>query len=877
MAVVRYLFILLFLSVLCSESFAKKASIVEVDTFGSDPYEKLSNIGQYVIATGYNSIKGTKGSTVIDLLKLSDGELTFVESIDFNRLVTERDQLVVNDVIAYNDVFVFLVSTASSGILLVADIKDGKFNKREVAEFDYFSQYSEIFLGSENNLYIVDSNKVESISLRHFQLSNEYKVEQVSHRFFGVLPSIPVSRNRLTTTYGDNTLIFIANEEGGKATFYQVGITENGELEKEKKLDFFDAKGEYLTVGLRDGVLYMGTPRAGFQVAELTNEKVNVLQYFPELRVEGLGFMNDERLLTYQYRNATLFDIALPDEVSELTAFRADGTIQDFVHHQGSLLISSHTGGLQVFNEEESGAFSLAHEYQNSGIVRDFAIKGDTLVSSTEGKALNVWKIKESHTEAVTSFVHDDSVIQAVEFVGEDLLVLNFLDIIRYSMSDILQGVNSGEVVGSTNLLAHSQIIEMENGYVLNQGAGLAFFDKELNQKSLIELDDPLFARGGILEPLPYKNLLFLRTTVPNNPQIVVYDVNDLSDIAELNRFDISGSSITANMVIKDDILFVKEYVSNTAQISMYDISNTSDIKLVSQIDFNDEEFYYPTASLRIYGDFLSVVGTSALLYDISNTSSPVLIDQNENLTSNSISIAQDKNIFTVAKGSVGFIQRFMINLAPTQDALVLMLEEDSYKESVLTGHDDEGDGVSYDIVTEPSNGILEIIDAHNLKYTPFTDANGTDIAVLSAMDIHGNLTEFNVTFEISPINDAPVVRVINNTVIPNGSVSKNIGATDVDGDVLTYSLVEDVTNGSLTLLESGDYSYRANSGFSGTDVFTFEVSDGIETVQGTVSFNVQSAPPPAQKNSESSGGGSMGVMMLLLSLFAFRYRQLKN
>lgn len=79
----------------------------------------------------------------------------------------------------------------------------------------------------------------------------------------------------------------------------------------------------------------------------------------------------------------------------------------------------------------------------------------------------------------------------------------------------------------------------------------------------------------------------------------------------------------------------------------------------------------------------------------------------------------------------------------------------------------------------------------------------------------------------------------------------------DVDGDALTYSLVSDVSNGTLSLSTSGEYSYAANTGYSGADSFTYEMNDGTSVAQDMVTLSVQ-APK------EESSGGSFGTLLLL-------------
>lgn len=71
----------------------------------------------------------------------------------------------------------------------------------------------------------------------------------------------------------------------------------------------------------------------------------------------------------------------------------------------------------------------------------------------------------------------------------------------------------------------------------------------------------------------------------------------------------------------------------------------------------------------------------------------------------------------------------------------------------------------------------------------------------------------------------------------------------DADNDPLTASKVSDPANGALTLNSDGSFSYTPNAGFSGTDSFTYEVSDGTNTSNtATVNITVQPAETPPEE-----------------------------
>ena len=78
-------------------------------------------------------------------------------------------------------------------------------------------------------------------------------------------------------------------------------------------------------------------------------------------------------------------------------------------------------------------------------------------------------------------------------------------------------------------------------------------------------------------------------------------------------------------------------------------------------------------------------------------------------------------------------------------------------------------------------------------------------------------------------------------------AASTTLAATDIDGDVLTYIIVSNPSNGSLGSVNGADVTYTPTANWNGTDTFTFKSNDGtvdsnIATVTVTVA-TVNDAP----------------------------------
>ena len=79
--------------------------------------------------------------------------------------------------------------------------------------------------------------------------------------------------------------------------------------------------------------------------------------------------------------------------------------------------------------------------------------------------------------------------------------------------------------------------------------------------------------------------------------------------------------------------------------------------------------------------------------------------------------------------------------------------------------------------------------------------------------------------------NAVPVAFTDSYVVLPGGALSAVLTAGDADGDALTYSIVgSPPTQGTVQLNEeTGAFGYTANGNASGTDSFTFQVTDGSD------------------------------------------------
>jgi VCBS repeat-containing protein len=160
----------------------------------------------------------------------------------------------------------------------------------------------------------------------------------------------------------------------------------------------------------------------------------------------------------------------------------------------------------------------------------------------------------------------------------------------------------------------------------------------------------------------------------------------------------------------------------------------------------------------------------------------------------------------------------------------------------------------------EAANGSVSFNQgAGTFTYTPDADFNGTDSFTILIDDGNGGTTEQVVSVTVTPVNDAPTAPAANSvsTAEDGASVATAIGASDVDGDTLTYSQKPGFgpANGSVSFNQAaGTFTYTPDADFNGSDSFTIVVDDGnggtAEQVVAVTVTPVNDAPTAPASNS---------------------------
>jgi VCBS repeat-containing protein len=166
-----------------------------------------------------------------------------------------------------------------------------------------------------------------------------------------------------------------------------------------------------------------------------------------------------------------------------------------------------------------------------------------------------------------------------------------------------------------------------------------------------------------------------------------------------------------------------------------------------------------------------------------------------------------------------------VVNDAPVAAAQTVTTDEDTAAAMTLTGSDAEDSTLVYSVVTNPAHGTLTGTGA-NLTYTPAADYNGTDSFTFKVNDGAMDSAPATVTITITSVNDAPTAETQSVTTDEDTAKEITMAGSDVDGDILTYSIMTEPAHGTLGAVSGSKVTYTPAADYNGSDSFTFKVND---------------------------------------------------
>lgn len=157
----------------------------------------------------------------------------------------------------------------------------------------------------------------------------------------------------------------------------------------------------------------------------------------------------------------------------------------------------------------------------------------------------------------------------------------------------------------------------------------------------------------------------------------------------------------------------------------------------------------------------------------------------------------------------------------------------------LINDTDANDDPLTAILVTDVSSGNLALNADGSFIYTPDDDFYGTDTFTYVANDDFAESNIATVNIAVTPANDAPVANDQSVTTDRDTAKAITLTATDVDGDPLTWIIVDTPAHGTLSGT-APNLIYTPDENYYRQVSFTFKVNDGkVDSNVATVRISV--------------------------------------
>ncbi len=391
----------------------------------------------------------------------------------------------------------------------------------------------------------------------------------------------------------------------------------------------------------------------------------------------------------------------------------------------------------------------------------------------------------------------------------------------------------------------------------VNESAGNAVLTVSLDKPLNIDVTIDVAFGGGTATPgLDYdattQSVTFLAgSTTPQSINVPIVD-DSLAEPAETFVASMSTSTALSGQSLN---------LSDTATVTIGDNDNTAptvgprsftlaeDTTLSASLTGTDAEndpLTFSIVTQPSHGTINLVPSTGEFTYTPdANYNGPDSFDYKAN------DGTLDSNVATAS-----------LTITPVNDAPVatnnsLSTNEDTAVSGTLPATDADGDPLNFSIVSFPTHGILSSFNptTGDFTYTPNLNYNGPDSFSFKANDSALDSNVATIAITVDPVNDNPVANNGSGSILEDTQMIGALSASDVDGDVLTYSKVSDPAHGTLIVTATGTFVYTPESNYNGPDSFTFMVNDGTVD-SNTATYDITVIPvndPPVANNGSFS------------------------
>ncbi|MBD3667968.1 MAG: tandem-95 repeat protein [Kangiella sp.] len=634
---------------------------------------------------------------------------------------------------------------------------------------------------------------------------------------------VQVSQSTLVVTCAFNILFYSLNEPSAPeliANFDSPSYVVNSVYLENDRL--------YMLGGNRDFKIYDATDLSSLQlISEILVGDVTS----PLLKKSG-----DIVYFQQQYEKVVLIDVSSETAPKVASEVLKDGNfILYSAQIEGDTLYMGRGAGVQIVDITDPYSPSLV-EYRQ--VDADIGSLDSFYSIDTNGNMLYAFSINGTVYSADISNPQDPKFLFNSDLLGFLPYQLKYLDGLLF----IASGVGGLVVIDPTNDSNLTKVDSYSDALMIN--------DVRINNGKVVIADESrLFhfldiSNQGVVSKLGNISASLARTGLVESNfswladvgMLQTYDVTNFENPIQYDSLVVQDYSDYINHISKiENLLYVG---TDNGGIKVYDVSGIVPSEYVSvnlglDVDTGQQ---HRVNDIVPYGDYL-LVSTSEkdlIIVDISSPATPVIKSQLKETD-----FAPYKNRLFVS-GS------YVLLFAETD---IIAWNLSNIDSPTLSAQGNEFGYIHG--VTELNESMVVISTDNGLSLLDI--ANPLDISLLdfipegsvsTSLDSDGSLivikSSGSSSLKIFQYNRPPQASNFNYSLDEDSTVVEYVEATDPEGDDVTFSVVSQPANGSVSISSEGQFTYQPNVDYNGNDSFKFIAEDVHGgSSEGTVTITV--------------------------------------
>ncbi len=501
--------------------------------------------------------------------------------------------------------------------------------------------------------------------------------------------------------------------------------------------------------------------------------------------------------------------------------------------------ISSVSGGSALENGTQSQTVSITNDDNETTadaatVNEDESVQIDVLANDVgAGAALNAASVAvvSSASNGSTSINTSDGVITYTpddDFNGSDSFAYTVIDVQGNTSASTTVSVTVTSINDAPNTVNDTASVDEDSSVVIDVLSNDTDIDgsNEIDSSSIAISGQP--SNGAVV--IENNKVTYTPTANYSGSDSFSYTVSDNSGAVS------ASATVTINVSGMND-----------APVSVADsVSTDEDSAVIISVLDNDSDV---DGQLEV-STIAAVVNPSngTVVAEINGTFTYTPSDNFNGSDSFTYTVKDDQN--AVSSEATVTLTVNAVNDAPVASNDVVVLQEDTTLDINVVGNDSDIDSTldtsSLSVSVQPSQGTVSLVNGM-FRYTPNEDFDGNDSFSYTVNDVEGSTSNVaSVSVTVQAVNDEPLANNDNVTTDEDTSLEITVLANDqdIDGSLDGASVsLSQPSNGSVTADGNGLVTYTPTANFSGSDSFSYTVSDdeGADSNTATVSIQVNS------------------------------------